>query len=128
MQPGTLPRAGILGAAILGTVAAFAWFGFSGSTPAPIDRYLRQGPAAGAAALRRELMPISPPGLPVAPLVRRLQDLGMGCSLGASPGAEWVCAIAVPAEARRRLRLQVTIATRGEAIATLETGILEPPP
>lgn len=125
VQPGTLPRAAIVGAGILGAVAIVAAFGFSRDATPPIDAYLRQGPAGAAAALKRDLQAEFPSGSQVAPLIRKLEGLGMGCSLAAESRAQWDCALSVRAEARRSLQLRATIGTFGDKIVALDTAAIE---
>ena len=121
VQQGTLPRAALVGAAILGIVGVIAWFGFSGRIEAPMDRYLRQGPEAAAAALKQDLSVEFPTGSPVAPLLQRLQALGMGCTLAAASWPGWECAITVRVESRRTLQLRASIGIIGDRVAAIET-------
>ena len=125
VQPGTLPRAALVGAGILGLLAIVAWFGFSGNATPPMDRYLRQGPAGAAAALKRDLQAEFPSGSQVAPLIRRLEGLGMSCGLSSEARASWDCSLTVRAEARRSLQLRATIGTVGDKIVALDTAAIE---
>lgn len=122
VQPGTLPRAAILGGAMLAVLAVIAAFGFSGDTPLPADRYLRLGPERAAAALKRDLLAEFAMGTPVAPLLHRLGSLGMRCTPVAAPPGEWHCAVTVRLEQRRSLQLRAVIGTSGDMLAGLETA------
>jgi len=125
VQQGTLPRAAIVGAGILGLVAAAAWFGFSQDATPPIDRYLRQGPAAAAVALKRDLQTEFPSGSQVSPLIRRLESLGMGCTLASESRAQWDCSLTVRSEGRRSLQLRATIGTFGDKVVAIDTAAIE---
>lgn len=125
VQQGTLPRAAIVGAGILGVVAIIAWFGFSGNATPPMDHYLRQGPAGAAAALKRDLQAEFPAGSQVSPLIRKLEGLGMGCTLAPESRAQWDCSLTVRAEARRSLQLRATIGTVGDKVVALDTTATE---
>ena len=125
MQQGTLPRAAIFGAGIFGVVATIAWFGFSQEATPPFDAYLRQGPAGAAAALKRDLQAEFPSGSQVSPLIRRLEGLGMGCSLASEARAQWDCSLTVRVEARRSLQLRATIGTIGDKVLAIDTAAIE---
>lgn len=125
VQQGTLPRAALVGAGILGVVAILAWFGFSGNATPPMDHYLRQGPAAAAAALKRDLQAEFPSGSQVTPLIRKLEGLGMGCSLSSEASTQWDCSLTVRVETRRSLQLRATIGTFGDKIVALDTAAIE---
>lgn len=122
VQPGTLPRAAILGGAMLAVLAGFAAFGFSRNAPLPADRYLRLGPERAAAALKHDLLQEFAMGTPVAPLLHRLGSLGMRCAPVAAPPGEWHCAVTIRVEQRRSLQLRAVIGTRGDMLAGLETA------
>jgi hypothetical protein len=125
VQQGTLPRAALVCAGILGVVAILAWLGFSRNATPPMDHYLRQGPAAAAAALKRDLQAEFPSGSQVTPLIRKLEGLGMRCTLASESRAQWECSFTVRAEARRSLQLRATIGTVGDKIVALDTTAIE---
>ena len=125
VQEGTLPRAMILGAGILALVGVAAWFGFTRDVTPPLDAYLRRGPEGAAMTLRRDLQAEFPSGSQVSPLIRRLEGLGLACTLAAESRAQWDCAIMVRTEARRSLQLRVTIGTFGDTIVALDTTATE---
>lgn len=127
LQAGTLPRAAVTGAAILGVVGVIAWLGFSRESEAPLERYLRLGPDGAAAALRRDLGAEFPTGAPIAPLIRRLEGMGLGCAIGETGRTVWTCSIAVRADRLRATQVQVLASGVGDRLVSLETAVTDRP-
>jgi len=127
MQPGTMTRALLTGAVLIAGLGAIAALTFRHEATPPLDRYVKLGPDGAAAALKRDMLAEFPPGTPVNPLVRKLQDLGLACLPQAEPPGAWTCGISVQAERRRATQVQVLITTSLDRVVSLETRVADRP-
>ena len=127
-QPGTFLRAGIV-LAFLGVVAA----GVAALLPqpslrSPVDAYLRQGPTAGAEALRRDLLALSPIGSDAGPAVQRLVSMGFACDAPDGGSGTWSCLFRRPNAERRLVTVEARLRVADGAVAAAEAGIREATP
>ena len=118
----TLVRAGVVAAMLAAGLGGFALYWMNTAAPHPLDPYRRLGEVAGAAALRRDLQAESPIGSPPEPLVRRLEEFGLGCR-GSEVG--WTCVRSAPSGMRRVARTVVTIGVAEGAIGTAEVRMTD---
>ncbi|MCK8786648.1 hypothetical protein M0638_19925 [Roseomonas sp. NAR14] len=109
-QPGVARLALVAIALLLGGIGLVAYACSEDAGPVgPFSPYLRLGPAAGAAALKRDLEGEFLPGTPAGPLVRRLEGMGMNCDAYAARAARPVCVARVDLRERRVARVEVLV-------------------
>lgn len=122
-QPGTFLRAGIV-LAILGVLAAaVAALWPQPSIRSPVDAYLRQGPAAGAEALRRDLLAQSPIGSDAGPSVQRLVSMGFTCDAPDGSSGTWTCLFRRPDPERRLVSVEAKLRVGDGAVTAVEARI-----
>ncbi|MBS7788680.1 hypothetical protein KTR66_01665 [Roseococcus sp. SDR] len=109
MQPGTIKRAAMLGAAILAGVALVASVWPDHRPVTALDTYLRQGPRQAGEALKREVDQLSPRGADPGPAIQRLNALGFSCAAPAGAAGEWNCNLRRPMENRQMLSMEVIL-------------------
>jgi hypothetical protein len=125
LQRETLVRGGLVGLLLVLAVGGIAWLGADPAPPSPLEGYRRMGPAAGGAALQRDLLREFPPGTPPAPLVRRLEGMGFACLSGEEG---WRCTHAAPGEDRRVWRAELVLGLEDGALARLAARLTEGAP
>ena len=109
MQPGTIKRAAIVLAGLLGAVAVVAVVWPDHRSVTPLETYLRQGTRQATESLKRDLDELSPRGADPGPAIQRLNTLGFSCAAPAGAAGEWNCTMRRPLENRQMLSMEVIL-------------------
>ncbi|MCX8133287.1 MAG: hypothetical protein N3D18_04885 [Roseococcus sp.] len=127
LQKGTLSRALLMFGLLALGVLFIAWVWPDRRPESEVERYLRRGQTAGAEAMRRELLRLSPPGSDSGPAIQHLIALGFACAAPASGAGEWHCTHRRPDRGRRLAVLEARIRLEGGMAAGITVQFREEP-
>ena len=121
-EPGTMRKAALVGAVLLGLLGLGTWAVHEPTAKGPLADYARLGVPAGAEAMQRDLLAGFPPGSQLPPLMQRLEAQGLRCAPSEGAIGTMLCTARLQAREHRQLLAQVVVWATNDRLMSLSVG------